>query len=180
VSPFDRLTMVADAARDVRGPFTPSLAGIARIVGDAREGFALSALGKFKVDGFAEGPNREIESEIESGLLLSYARSGWHLDTNAIGGIGLGDDGEADVEGRARAGYDITERVRVGIDGQLRARVAGANRLPGDRTWDFAVGPQALFTLKPIFFAFTAGPTTSATNAPLAWNAIVNVGAATF
>jgi hypothetical protein len=158
-APLTRLTLVGDFARDVFGNFAPSAAAIVPLLGDRSGGFSLAALGKFKVEGFAMGPNKEVESELETGLLLGYDRAGWHLDLNAITGFGLGDDGEIDTEGRLRVGYDVTSAFRLGLDGQGRYRLNGTNRLPGNRSGDFVVGPQAMLGSRHLFGALTAGPT---------------------
>jgi hypothetical protein len=173
-SPIDRVLLIADAQRSVEGPFAPSFAGIVRLVG------GLSALAKFKIDGFAEGPEGEMESELEAGLLFSYARESFHADVNAIAGAGLGDEGEVDSEARARIGLDVTSHVRVGADGQGRFRLAGDRRLPGNRTWDFAAGPQIVVAASPFFAALTSGPCTMSTASKLGWSSILSLGAATF
>ncbi len=180
-SPIDRLTLVGDGARDQFGNFAPSAAAMVRLLGDpAKDGFALSALGKFKIEGFGVGPRDEIESELEAGLLLSYARQGWHLDANAIGGHGTGDDGDADAEGRLRLGRDLGELVRVGADGQARYRLAGAAPLLGGRTWDFAAGPQLIVGQSHFFGSLTAGPATMGVASGIGWTAIASVGGVSF
>ena len=159
-SPIDRLTLVGDAARNVWGNFAPSAAALFRIVGDD-QGWAFGALGKFKIDGFAAGPEKdEVESEIELGALLSFAKSRFHFDLNAIGGRGTGEDGETDTEARCRLGYDLGRFVRLGLDSQGRVRVSGPKFLPNGRTWDFAAGTQVMVAASHFFGAFTAGPTT--------------------
>ncbi|HEY8079914.1 MAG TPA: hypothetical protein VIF62_37540 [Labilithrix sp.] len=177
-SPLERLVLAFDGARDVFGNFAPSAAAIVRLVGRADDGWSLGALGKFKIEGFGVGPNDEIESEIESGLLLSYARYGWHLDANAIGGVGLGDDGEIDTEGRLRFGRDFGRWFRLGADGQARMRVSGATKLIGGRTWDFAAGPQAIASFGSFFGALTGGPATMGVARDAGWTAIASFGAA--
>lgn len=179
-SPVDRLTLVADGQRDVFGQFAPSAAAIVRIAGTPGRGLSLGAIGKYKIDGFGVGPKNEIESEIESGLLLSYARAGFHVDANAITGFGLGDDGEIDSEGRLRLGQDVGRFVRVGVDGQARLRLNGATKLPGGRTWDFAAGPQMLFGTQRFYAAVTGGPATmGVSDRSLGWTGIVTIGGAT-
>jgi hypothetical protein len=178
-SPVDRLTLIGDGSRDVFGNFAPSAAAVVRLLGTPGRGFSLGALGKYKVEGFAVGPNNEFESELETGLLLSYGRAGWHFDVNAIGGAGLGDDGEIDAEGRLRLGRDLGSLFRVGVDGQARARLSGSSRLPGGRTWDFAGGPQLLLGSDRFFGALTAGPATMGVLSNVGWTAIVSVGGAT-
>ena len=180
-SPIDRLTLIGDAHRNLYGDFSPSAAVVVRLFG-SNDGWSLGALGKFKVDGFAGGPERdEVESEIESGILLSYARAGWHLDANVIGGVGTGDEGEVDAEGRLRFGHDVGQWLRLGIDGQTRLRVAGPRTLPNGRTWDFAGGAQALLGSRVFFGALTVGPTTTGTlTETLGWHAVVSLGGSTW
>jgi hypothetical protein len=180
-SPIDRLTLIGDGARDIFGNFAPSATVVGRILGDPANGFSLGALAKFKVEGFAGGPNaNEMESEVEAGMLSSYARGGLHLDVNGIAGRGTGPEGEMDVEGRVRAGYDVAQHLRLGADSQARFRVAGTDLLVGDRTWDFAAGPQALVTYKPFFGAVTGGPTTMNIARNIGWTAIITVGGVSF
>jgi hypothetical protein len=177
-SPIERLTLVGDGARDVMGRFAPSASVIVRLLGRADDGWSLGALGKFKIEGFGVGPNNEIESEIESGVLLSYARYGWHFDANALAGAGLGDDGEVDTEGRLRFGRDLGRALRLGLDGQARMRVAGATKLPGGRTWDFAGGPQLLVAWSSFYCALTAGPATMGVSDGVGVTAITSLGGA--
>ena len=181
-SPIDRLTIVADAQRNVTRDFSPSAAAIVRLYGNGGEGLTLGALGKFKIDGFGKGPSGdEVESELEIGGLLSFASAGWHLDANAIAGRGLGDDGEMDTEGRLRLGRDVGSWARVGIDGQARVRVAGPLTLANGRSWDFAAGPQVLAYSGNFFGALTAGPTSiGLLSQNVGFTAIVSVGGTTF
>jgi hypothetical protein len=159
-SPLKRLTLMADARRNVFGNFSPSAALLFRILGEAT-GWSLGALGKFKVEGFAGGPDKdEVEGEVELGFLTSFNGARWHLDLNAIGGRGTGEEGEMDVEGRLRLGRDLGRFVRLGVDGQLRARVAGPRVLPNGRSWDFVGGPQLLVGSDSFYAALTAGPST--------------------
>jgi hypothetical protein len=177
-SPIDRLTIIGDAQRNVFGHFSPSAALLVRILGTPGDGFSLGGLGKFKIAGFGIGPNDEVESETEFGLLLSYARAGWHVDLNSITGIGLGDDGEVDTEGRLRLGYDLSDVVRLGVDGQARVRLAGTYRLPGNRTADFAAGPQVVIGSSHFFGSLTAGPATMGITdrTMTGWTAVLSVG----
>ena len=71
-----------------------------------------------------------------------------------------GDDGETDAEGRLRFGYDLGSLLRLGLDGQARARLGGPRYLPNGRTWDFAGGPQLLLGTGALYGAITAGPAT--------------------
>jgi hypothetical protein len=178
-APIERVTLIADAQRDVIGNFAPSAAMVVRIVGAPGEGFSLGVLGKFKVEGFGVGPNHEMESEIEGGVLASYARRGWHLDLNAIGGFGTGDDGEVDAETRVRAGRDVGSLLRLGVDGQARFRLAGDRALLGNRTWDFAGGPQVLVGSSHFFGAITGGPATMGVVDKLGWTAVATIGGTT-
>jgi hypothetical protein len=160
-APIQRLTLIADASRNVWGNFSPSAAAVVRILGNGEKGFSLGGLGKFKVDGFAAGSDHdEIESELEVAALASLIDSGWHFDLNAIAGRGLGDEGETDAEGRFRMGCDFGRYVRLGLDSQARIRLAGPKYLPNGRTWDFAAGTQVVVAADRFFGAFTAGPTT--------------------
>jgi hypothetical protein len=181
-SPIERLTLIVDGQRNLSREFSPSAAAIVRLYGNGREGFSLGALGKFKVDGFAEGPGRdEIESEVELGALASYRNSTFYLDMNAIAGRGTGDEGEGDAEGRLRLGGYLGSHFRFGIDSQLRARVAGPRYLPNGRTWDFAAGPQAITTWDHFYASLIAGPaTTGLVSRSIGWTAMLSVGAASF
>jgi hypothetical protein len=189
-SPLDRLTIIGNAERDVFGDFAPSLAVIGRLFGRRSEGWSLGALGKLKMEGFGGGspagagtPPKtpgEIEGEIETGLLASYNAARIHLDLNAIVGMGTGDDGEVDSEGRVRVGYDVARIVRLGLDSQARARLHGPRYLPNGRVWDFAAGLQAMLGTNIFFGTLTAGPATMGLLSDrLGWNAIVSVGGTT-
>jgi hypothetical protein len=181
-SPIDRLTIVVDGQRNLSKDFSPSAAAIVRLYGNGREGLTLGALGKFKIDGFGKGPEgEEVESEVEAGGLLSYASAGFHLDVNAIYGVGLGDEGEMDSEGRLRVGYDLGSWARVGLDSQARVRVAGPLTLANGRSWDFAAGPQFLAYSGNFFGALTAGPTTMGlVTDKVGWTALLSAGGTTF
>lgn len=191
-SPIDRLTLIGDGQRNVYGNFAPSAAVIVRILGKNGEGWSLGGLGKFKVEGFGTGkpigagtsPAKpgEIESEVEAGFLLSYAKTGgFHFDLNAVTGMGMGDDGELDEEGRLRLGYDVTRLLRLGMDGQVRARLNGPRYLPNGRIWDFAFGPQAIVGSKSFFGSLTGGPATvGLISDRVGWNVIASVGGTTF
>jgi hypothetical protein len=181
-SPIDRLTLIVDGQRNLSRDFSPSAAAIVRILGDGREGFTLGGLGKYKIDGFGKGPEgEEVESELEAGALMSYASAGWHLDLNAIYGVGLGDEGEMDAEGRLRVGYDLGNWARVGIDSQARRRLAGPLTLPNGRSWDFAAGPQFMAYSGNFFGAVTTGPTTMGLiSDKVGYTALVSVGGTTF
>lgn len=191
-APIDRLTLIGDAQRNVYGNFAPSAAVVVRILGKNADGWSLGGLGKFKVEGFGNGkpigagtpPSKpgEIESEVEAGFLLSYAKTGgFHFDLNAVTGMGMGDDGEVDEEARLRIGYDVTRLFRLGMDGQVRARVNGRRYLPNGRIWDFAAGPQAILGSKSFFGSLTGGPATMGlVSDHVGWNVIASVGGTTF
>lgn len=178
-SPIDRVTLIGDASRDAFGEFAPSATAIVRLLGTPGDGFTLGALGKFKVDGFARGPNKEMESEVEGGMLLSYAKYGWHMDLNAITGFGTGEDGEIDTEGRFRMNHEIGSYVRLGIDGQARYRLSGVNKLPGNRNGDFAAGPQVLVGSSHFFGSFTSGAATMGVVNQVGWTSILSIGGST-
>ncbi len=178
-SPFERLTLIGDAPRDVTGNFAPSAAVVVRLFGNASDGFSMGLLGKFKVEGFGVGKNDEIESEIEGGVLLGYSKYRWHFDLNAVTGFGTGDDGEIDGEARLRIGADVSHLVRVGIDGQARYRMAGATTLIGGRAGDFQGGPQVMLGSGHFYGAVTAGPATTNIYSGIGWGAFVALGGTT-
>ncbi len=181
-SPIERLTIIVDGQRNLSRDFSPSAAAVVRLYGNGGEGLTLGALGKFKIDGFGRGADgNEVESELEVGGLLSLASSSWHLDANAIAGRGLGDEGEMDTEGRLRFGRDFGSWARVGLDSQVRVRVAGPLTLANGRSWDFAAGPQFLGYFGNFFGSLTAGPTTMGLiSDKVGWTALVSVGGTTF
>ena len=180
-SPVDRLTLVLDAARDVYllDHFAPSLAAVVRLLGSPSDGWSLGALAKYKVEGFGTDANGDTESEVESGLLVSFVHYRWHLDLNGIAGAGLTEEGEIDTEGRLRFGYDVSQAVRVGVDEQARWRLAGTAALPGGRTWDFAGGPQIAIGSGHFFGSLTAGPATMGITKAgvVGWNGLATFGA---
>lgn len=178
-SPVDRLTLIGDAARDATGNFAPSAAAVVRLFGRADDGFSMGAIGKYKIDGFGVGPENEVESEMEGGLLFSYAKYRWHFDLNTITGFGTGQDGEVDTEGRLRIGRDVGRLVRIGIDGEARYRLAGAAPLVGNRKGDFTGGPQVMIGTGHFFGALTAGPTTMNVFDGVGWAAVATIGGST-
>ena len=179
-SPLAGLTMIADAQRDVTGQFVPSAAVLVRLLGDHARGWSLGALGKFKVDGFTRGRDDELETEAETGLVLSFVRERVHFDLNGLAGFGLGDDGDRDAEGRVRFGVDVTSFLRLGIDEQARYKLGGPQPLVGNRKWDIAGGPQVLLHWRNFFGAITAGPTTvGVIDHSAGWMALLSVGAVT-
>lgn len=180
-APVQRLTLIGDAQRNVWGNFSPSVAAVVHLLGRPYAGWSLGGLGKLKVDGFAGGPSKdEIEAELEVGALVSLTEARWHLDMNAIGGRGLGDDGEMDIEGRLRIGRDLGKWARVGLDGQFRARVAGPRYLPNGRTYDFSGGAQMLLGDRGFYGALTAGPSTAGTTSTaVGFASMIAVGGST-
>ena len=188
-SPIDRLTLIGDLPRDAAsGHFAPSVTVIGRPYGENARGFAFGLLGKYKVEGFGveaettgpEGEDEfEFEHEIEGGLLVGYAGDGWHVDLDAITGVGVKEGGEVDVEGRVRVGCDLGDYVRLGLDGQVRGRAHGAETLPGGRTWDFAAGPQVLVGVANFFGSFTAGPVTLGVAEGVGFSAMATAGGTT-
>jgi hypothetical protein len=181
-APIARLTLVAEANRNVYKDFSPSFGATYRFIGNANRGLNLGALARYKVDGFGKGPDKdEIEGELEGGALLGYHRGRLHFDTNAILGVGTTEDGDADVEARVRAGYDLNQYVRLGIDGQLRVRVAGPRALANRSSNDWVVGPQVTLGAGRFFGTLLAGPTTTGTlSANVGTVVTVAVGATTF
>jgi len=177
ISPLDRLTLFADAERRDEGSnrrFAPSASAQLRIVGDRKVGWALSALARYKAEGFAE-----LGGEVEFAVLGSYARRGLHLDGNVIVGAGF-EEGESDGELLARAGYDVLPFLRIGGEGRARQRLSGDASLPGGRSWDAYAGPQVLGYSGAFFGALTAGPSTVGIQGGLGWLALLTVGGAAF
>jgi len=172
-SPLQRLTLVGIAERVFDGPWRPTATALVRVLGGREQGWALGALARYKADGFAE-----IEGEIELGAMLALARGGWHLDINAIVGTGL-EESEADAEGKLRFGFDLSEWMRVGLDGQLRYRLTGERLLAGGRSWDAIVGPQLLGAYKNLYGALTAGPSTVDIVSKVGWSTILTAGGVT-
>jgi hypothetical protein len=172
-SPIDRLTILLDGQRNPGGGSAPTAGAIFRIAGNLDDGWAFSALGKYKNDGFAH-----VEGEVEIGALLSYARFGLHLDVNSVFG-GDFDGQEMDAEGRARAGYDVAKWLRLGLDAQWRYRVAGARTLAGGRKGDLVGGPQVLFAYRNFFVSVTAGPSTVDLASGVGWSVLLMGGGMT-
>jgi hypothetical protein len=185
-SPVERLTLIGDAALDPTGRFAPSAAALVRVFGDPQRGWSFGALGRVERAGFGLEPTRtrdspdELEPELDTGVLLSYAEYGWHADVNAIAGYGTGDDADVDGEGRLRLARDLGRWVRLGVDGQARARLTGPKTLLGGRTWDFAGGLQLLVGTGHVFGAMTTGPTTMNLPHGVGVSSVLSVGASTF
>lgn len=174
-SPIDRLTLLADGERrETTDEFAPSASVQVRILGSRPEGWALSGLVRYKAEGFAE-----LGGEAEFALLGSYARHHVHFDGNAIVGTAFEEE-ERDVEGLARAGYDVLPFLRIGGEGRIRYRIAGDITLPGGRTWDGIVGPQVLGHYNAFFAALTGGPSNVGIVDKVGWAAIATVGGVAF
>jgi hypothetical protein len=153
-APVDRLSLVLEADRRVSGDFAPAASLLVRIAGDRPRGWAFSGLASYRAEGFAE-----IAGELELAAAFSYARSGWHADSNVMVGVGF-EEREVDGELRLRAGYDVTPWLRAGLDGRGRYRLSGERALAGDRTWDATGGPELIFGARPLFLALAGGPST--------------------
>lgn len=174
-SPIDRLTILADGERrETTDEFAPSVSLQVRILGSRAEGWALGGLARYKAEGFAE-----LGGEAEFGLLGSYARHHVHFDANAVMGTAF-EEQERDIEGLARAGYDVLPYLRLGGEGRIRYRVAGDATLPGARTWDGIVGPQVLGHYNAFFGAVTGGPANVGIVSKVGWAAIATVGGVAF
>jgi hypothetical protein len=116
---------------------------------------------------------------MEFAVLGSYAREGFHLDSNAIVGVAFEEE-ESDGEFLARAGYDVLPFLRVGGEGRVRVRFSGDVSLPGGRTWDMFIGPQVLGYYGAFFGALTAGPSTVGIEESVGWLAMATIGGAAF
>jgi hypothetical protein len=138
-SPLDRLTLLATGQRYLDGHFAPSASLAYRLVGSLDQSWALAAMGTYKAEGFAE-----IEGEVELGVLFSMLQNRWHFDANAVAGGGLEESEEFDAEAKLRAGYDVTDWLRVGADARGRYRLRGDKLLAGERKGDFIGGPQLI------------------------------------
>jgi hypothetical protein len=170
-APVDRVTLLATTERRANDRYAPSGTVFVRFLGDRERGFALGALARYKLEGFDEAGG-----EVEGGVAASYARGRTHLDANAVAGGGLEESEEVDAEVKLRAGWDVVGPLRLGVDGQLRKRVAGGATLAGGRTWDVVAGGQAQIGLGRFFAAATAGPSTVQVADGLGWTGLVTVG----
>jgi hypothetical protein len=181
-SPLSRLTIIGDATRNVYREFSPALGATFRLMGKPGEGLNLGALVRYKVDGFGRGPTKdEVEGELEGGMLVGYHQKRLHLELNTILGVGTTEEGEVDVEARGRVGYDLSEHLRVGVDGQSRFRVAGPGILSNGQSYDWVLGPQAMVSSGHFFGSFLAGPTTTGTISPKVGAIVaISVGGTTF
>ena len=93
----------------------------------------------------------------------------------------MGDDAEMDAEGRLRVGRTLGSWGYLGLDGQVRARLAGPKVLPNGRSWDFAAGPQIVVYSGRWFASSTTGPTTMGlTSERVGFSALLSVGGVSF
>jgi hypothetical protein len=106
-SPVSRLTLIGDATRSVYREFAPSAGAMLHLLGHRTRGLSLGVLARYKVEGLGRRPTKdEVEGEVEGGLLWGHHQRGLHLEANANPGVGAAEEGEVDLEARARAGYD--------------------------------------------------------------------------
>jgi len=173
-SPVERLTIFLGVDRGFYDKAAPSISALVRIFGSRRQGWALSAMATYRTDGFAE-----LGGEIEGVVAFSLAQRGFHLDSNLVFG-GEPDGGDADSELRVRLGYDVQRWLRVGVDGQFRYKLAGAELLPGGRVADAVVGPELMFGFWHFFAAASGGPTTVGVARGVGWAATTTLGGAYF
>jgi hypothetical protein len=170
-SPIDHLTLVCNGLRSYSGDLSPELGLNVRFWGERDRGWSLGGSALYKNEGFAE-----IEGEVEGGFLVSFHNDGYHLDLNAVAG---GGEDELDAEGKLRLGKDLGRFVRLGLDSQVRKRLAGEHSLPGGRSWDFVGGLQTTVAAANYFATVTAGPSTQAVERGVGAVAMLMVGAST-
>jgi len=123
--PFADSRSSSTGKRNLSREFSPSATAIVNSTAIAATAISLGALGKLRSTAsraVQAATNREPKAELGA-LFVSSAP--WYLDANAIAGRGMGDDGEMDAERRLRSDAMVGSHVRLGFDGQLRARVAG-------------------------------------------------------
>jgi len=167
-APIDRLTFDIAGGRTSDSRWAPAATGSFRFLGSFAQGFALAGLARYKAEGFTE-----YGGEIELGLGGGLRSHRLVLDGNLVMGVGLENEGagaqsetgkvaptEVDGEAKLRFGYEVTDILRLGVEGQSRKRFSGSRQLAGGRTSDVAFGAQAMLRLAPMFAALTAGPTT--------------------
>jgi hypothetical protein len=167
-SPIDRLTLIGEALRRDNGEMAPALTLQVRFW--ENESFALGALGRLKSEGFAE-----IEGEVELGLLGSYDSSGSHVEVNVVAGRGFEEE-ETDGELNLRAGRDIGQMLRVGVDSRVRYRLAGDAVLAGGRKWDAFAGPELTLSFDHLYGALLTGPSTVGVLDGVGWESMLTVG----
>jgi hypothetical protein len=175
-SPLKRLTLMAEFERRLLGEedeVAPSAGLLVVIVGSREDRWAVSGLGRYKAEGFAE-----IEGEAELGVALSINPGRFHFDTNLVAGGGL-EESETDGEFLARVGWDAAPWFRIGADGRVRRRFGGDRVLAGGRSWDAIGGAQALASLGQFFGSLTAGPSTVGVADGMGWSALVVAGGVT-
>jgi hypothetical protein len=169
-TPWERVTISAEAMRRDSGEPAPSLALQVRLAGSATDGWALGALGRYKAEGFAE-----VEGEVELGLLASLAASGWHCHLNIVAGRGFEEE-ETDGEALLRTGYEVLPALQLGVEGRYRARIAGDASLAGGKNWDAVGGPEVVVSLDRFFGALLVGPTTVGVVDGVGFGGLVTIG----
>jgi len=175
-SPLEALLLSATTDRGFEGGWAPSAMIAYRFAGTMRDGWALAAMARYKLEGFDEAGG-----EIETGVLFSVgALARLHLDVNAIAGAGLDErEREGDAELKLRLGYDALRWLRLGADGQARARVLGDRPTGNGRSWDAVGGAQALANLENFYVALTVGPSTVGVRDGFGWMALFTLGGVT-
>jgi hypothetical protein len=154
-SPLDRLTLSVTGQRHLDSRLAPSASVAYRLVGSLDQSWALAAMGTYKAEGFAE-----IEGEVELGVLFSIFQNRWHFDVNAVAGGGLEESEEFDAEAKLRAGYDVTDWLRLGADARGRYRLRGDKLLAGQRKGDVIGGPQLIFSWSRFYASALVGAST--------------------
>lgn len=156
-APIDRLTLHVFGGRTSDGRWAPDATAHVTFLGSTRDGYALGALARYKLEGFSEAGG-----EVELGLTGGLRTRRFYLDVNAIFGAGLEEEegGEMDGELKLRTGIAATDALRVGIDGRARKRMNGSRTLAGNKTWDALGGPQISLALGSLYCAVQGGATT--------------------
>jgi hypothetical protein len=157
---WNRFTVHGLIARDIEQKWSPTLAAHVRLLGSLEQGYALGVLAQYKTDGFSEAGG-----EAEFGLTGGFKRGGFVTEINTVIGTGVEEKeaGEVDGEGKLRLGYMPVPVVFLGAEGQIRKRFAGDRLLPGNKTFDYAVGPQVRASLFGLIGSLTVGTTTMGT-----------------
>jgi len=170
-APVSRLTLLAEVERHFeRDEIAPSAGLLVTALGSRKQGWALAGLGRYKLEGFAEA-----EGEVEAGVLFSLARGRWFADVNGIMGTAF-EESELDGEGLLRAGFVATDWLTVGVDSQVRYRLAGDLKLAGGRSWDAVAGPQLVASYSHFFAALSGGPTTMGIANGIGWSTLAVIG----
>lgn len=156
-APLSVLSLQALLGRDGDGRFSPTVTAHLCAWGGADTGHALGVLGRYKAEGFDE-----LGGELEFGLTGAMVTGRAHLDLNLIGGIGVEEEeeGEIDIEAKARVGYDLASMLRIGALARGRQRLRGEVPLNGRRNWDVLAGAEVLYWTGPVVLAVSGGPST--------------------